>query len=153
MTLASWGRAVREYVPEMAPAACADLFHADHPIAGIAHPANVCLVIGPEEAWPTRTGVEFRTRLEERQTAKAARINAIPVVVEKPTTEGGLGAVLEQDVVFLHGQACNDRITLGRTWWREVEFRHDREAAADYRSCCFKNSLVRSLASAAAAAL
>ena len=126
MTLAGRRRAVRKNVPEMAPAACTDLFHADHSIASVAHPPNVCLVIGLEEAWPTRTGVEFRTRPEERQTTKAARVDAILVVVEKHTTEGGLGAVLEQDVVFLRGEACNDRVTLGRTWWREVEFRHDR---------------------------
>jgi hypothetical protein len=51
------------------------------------------------------------------------------VVVEKHPTEGGLCAVLEQHVVFLRGETCNDRVTLGGTWRREVEFRHDREAS------------------------
>ena len=125
MTLAGRRRAVRKNVPEMAPAACTDFFHADHSIARVAHPPNVCLVIGLEEAWPTRTGVEFRTRPKERQTAEAARVHAILVVVEKHTTEGGLGAVLEQYVMLFRGEACHDRVTLGRTCWGEVEFRHD----------------------------
>lgn len=113
MTLAGRLRAVRKNVPEMAPAACTDFFHPDHSIASVAHPPNVCLLIGLEEAWPTRTGVELRTRPKERQTTEAARVHAILVVVEKHTTEGGLGAVLEQHVVFLRGEACNDRVTLG----------------------------------------
>ena len=129
MTLAGRRRAVRKNVSEVAPAACTDFFYADHSIASVAHPPNVCLVIGLEEAWPTRTGVEFRTRPKERQTTEAARVDAILVVVEKHPTEGSLCAVLEQHVVFLRGKACNDRVTLVGTWWREVEFRHDREAS------------------------
>lgn len=113
MTLAGRGRPVRKNVPEMAPTAPTDLFHADHSIAGVAHPPNVRLVIRFEETWPTRTGVEFRTRPEERQPTKAARVDAILVVVEEHTTEGGLGAVLEQDVVLLSGEAGNERLTLG----------------------------------------
>ncbi len=61
MTLAGRRRAVLKNVPEMARAARTDIFHAEHSIASVAHPPNVCLVIGLEEAWPTRTGVEFRT--------------------------------------------------------------------------------------------
>ena len=129
MTLAGRRRAVRKNVSEVAPAACTDFFYADHSVASVAHPPNVCLVIGLEEAWPTRTGVEFRTRPKERQTTEAARVDAILVVVEKHPTEGSLCAVLEQHVVFLRGKACNDRVTLVGTWWREVEFRHDREAS------------------------
>jgi hypothetical protein len=101
MTLARWRRAVRKNVPEMAAAARTDLFHADHSVASVAHTPNVCLVVGLEEARPTRTGVEFRTRPEERQTTKTAGVDAILVVVEKHPTEGGLGAVLEQDVSLL----------------------------------------------------
>ena len=104
---------VRKNVPEMAPAACTDLFHADHSITRVAHPPNVCLVIGLEEARPTRAEVEFRTRPKERQTTEAARVHAILVVVEKHTTEGGLGAVLEQYVMLFRGEVCNDRVTLG----------------------------------------
>jgi hypothetical protein len=70
MTLAGRRRALPENVPEMTPAACTDFFHADHSTASVAHPPNVCLVIGLEKAWPTRAGVEFGTRPEERQTAK-----------------------------------------------------------------------------------
>src|SRR5258708_1353852 len=101
MTLAGRRRAVRKNVSEVAPAACTDFFHANHSIAGVAHPPNVCLVIGFEEAWPTGTRVEFRTRPKESQTTEAARVDAILVVGEKPTKEGGLGAVLEQPVLFL----------------------------------------------------
>lgn len=113
MTLAGRRRAVRENMSEMTPAARTDLFHADHSIAGVAHPPNVGFVIGLEKAWPTRTGVEFRTRTEERQTTKMARVDTILVVIEKHATEGGLSAVLEQDVAFLPGEAGNDRLALG----------------------------------------
>src|SRR5579864_3699173 len=112
MTLAGRRRAVRKNVSEMAPAARAYLFHADHPIAGVSHSPNVGLVIGLEEARPARPGVEFRTRVEQRQTTKPARVDAILVVVEKNTTEGCFGTVLEQYVAFLRGEAPNDRLTL-----------------------------------------
>ena len=127
MTLAGRQRAVRKNVSEVAPAACTNFFYADHSVAGVAHPPNVSLVIGLEEAWPTRTGVEFRTRPKERQTTEAARVDAILVVVEKHPTEGSLCAVLQQHVVFLRGEAGNDRVTLRGTWWREVEFRRSEE--------------------------
>ncbi len=112
MTLTRRRRTVRKNVPEMATAAPTDLFHADHSIAGVAHPPNVGLVIRLEKAGPTRTGVEFRTRPEQRQTTKAARVNTILVVVEKHTAEGGLSAVLEQHVAFLVGEASNYRLAL-----------------------------------------
>jgi hypothetical protein len=96
----------------MATAAPTHLFHADHSIAGVAHPPNVGFVIRLEEAGPARTGVEFRTRPEERQTTKAARVNTILVVVEKNTAEGGLRAVLEQHVAFFLGETSNYRLAL-----------------------------------------
>ena len=95
MTLAGRRRAVRENMSEMTPAACTDLFHAGHSEAGVAHPPNVGFATGLEKAGPTRTGVEFRTRTEERQATKTARVDTILVVVEKHAAEGGLGAVLE----------------------------------------------------------
>lgn len=66
MTLTRRRRPVRKNVPEMAAAARTDLFHTDHSIAGVAHPPNVGFVIGLEKAGPSRAGVEFRTRPEER---------------------------------------------------------------------------------------
>lgn len=113
MALARRRRAVREYVPEMATTARTDLFHADHSIAGVAHPPNVGFVIGLENAGPTRTGVEFRSRPEERQTTEAARVHTILVVVQKHTAEGGLSAVLEQHVTLLTGEASSYRLALG----------------------------------------
>jgi hypothetical protein len=77
-----------------------------------AHPSNVGFVIGLEEAGPARTGVEFRARPEERQTAKAAPVDAILVVVEKHTAEGGLSAMLEQHVALLPGEASSYRLAL-----------------------------------------
>ena len=117
MALTRRRRPVRENVPEMAAAARTDLFHTDHSVASVAHPSNVGFVIGLEEAGPTSTGVEFRTRPEERQTTKAARVDTILVVVEKHTAEGGLSAVLEQHVALLAGEASNYRLALSRTWW------------------------------------
>ncbi len=112
MTLTRRRRPVRKNVPEMTTAAPTHLFHADHSVAGVADPPNVGFVIRLEEAGPPRTGVEFRTRPEERQTTKAARVNTILVVVEKNTAEGGLRAVLEQHVAFLLGEAGNNRLAL-----------------------------------------
>ncbi len=112
MTLSRRRRPVWKDVPEMATAAPTHLFHADHSIAGVAHLPNVRFVIRLEKAGPTRTGVEFRTRPEERQTTKAARVDAILVVVEKHAAKGGLSAVLEQHVAFLLGEASNYRLAL-----------------------------------------
>lgn len=112
MTFARRWRPVRENVPEMAAAARTNLFHTEHSVASVVHPSNVGFAIGLEEAGPTRTGVEFRTRPEERQTTKAARVDAIFVVVEKHTAEGGLSAVLEQHVALVPGEASNYRLAL-----------------------------------------
>ncbi len=112
MTLARRRRPVRENVPEVAATARAHLFHADHSIAGVAQPPNVGFVIGLEKTGPTRTGVEFRSRPEKRQTTKAARVHTIFVVVEKHTAEGGFSAVLEQHLTLLPGEAGNYRLAL-----------------------------------------
>src|ERR1700728_2732959 len=116
MALTCGRRPVRKNVPEMAATAPTHLFHADHSIAGVAHSPNVGFVIRLEETRPTRTGIEFRTRPEERQTTKAARVNTILVVVEKNTAEGGVRAVFEQHVALLLGEARSYRFALSRTW-------------------------------------
>lgn len=112
MSLARRRRPVRKNVSEMATAAATDLFHADHSIAIVAHPPDVSLVIRFEKAGPTRAGIEFRARPKERQATEAAGVNTILVVVEKHTAEGGLGAVLEQHVAFLLGEASSYRLAL-----------------------------------------
>lgn len=112
MTLARRRRPVRENVPEVAATARTDLFHADHSIASVTHPSNVGFVIRLEKAGPTRTGVEFRTRPEKRQTTKTARVHTLLVVVEKHTAEGGLSTVLEQHLTFLPSEARNYRLAL-----------------------------------------
>ena len=117
MALTRGRRSVRKNVPEMATTAPTHFFHADHSIAGVAHPPNVGCIIRLEKTGPTRTGVEFRTRPEERQTTEAARVHTILVVVEKHTAEGCLSAVLEQHVALLPGEASNYRLTLSRTRW------------------------------------
>src|SRR5579864_2643128 len=96
MALAGWGRSVREHVTEMAATTCADFLDADHSIAGIAQAADVGFIVGTEEARPARARVEFCARSKKWQTAEAARIDALAMIVEEHATEGGLGAVLEK---------------------------------------------------------
>src|ERR1700741_1738371 len=108
MALARRRRPVRERVAGMGGAACADFLDADHPIAGIAQAADVPFIVGTEEARPAGARVEFCARSKQWQTAEAARIDTVAVIVEEHATEGGLGAVLEKHTPLIAIQTRDD---------------------------------------------
>src|ERR1700741_4669480 len=116
MTLARWRGPVREHVAEMAAAAGADFLDADHPIAGVAQAADVPFIEGTEEARPAGARVEFCARSKQWQSAEAARIDTVAVIVEEHATEGGLGAVLEKHTPLIAIEARDDlrALRLGR---------------------------------------
>jgi len=88
-------RTIRKNVSEMTPAACAYFLHANHAVAGVAQALDVRIVIGAEETRPAGAGVELRVGAEERQSAEAARLDAVLLVNKKDTAEGSFSAVLQ----------------------------------------------------------
>src|SRR5580658_8382437 len=96
MTLAARRRSIRKHVTQMAAAARAHLFHADHSIAAVAHPPDMRFIVGREETRPTRARVELGARAKQRQAAKAAGVDALLVIVEEHAAERRFSAVLEQ---------------------------------------------------------
>src|SRR5689334_8686225 len=53
VTLARGRRAVWEHVSQVTSTTCAHLFYPHHSVAGVAHAANVRLIVRPEEARPS----------------------------------------------------------------------------------------------------
>src|SRR6185436_8829203 len=94
VTFAGRRRAVRKHVAEMAAAARADDFGANHAVTGIADFAHVPGIERREKARPTGARVELRARPEQRQPAQATRVDAVELVVEKRPAERRLGSVL-----------------------------------------------------------
>jgi len=77
---------------------------AHHAIGGVADALDVVLVARGEEAGPAGVALELGPRLEEGQAAEAAAIDPVLLVIQKTTAEGGLGAVMKQDLGLFAGQ-------------------------------------------------
>jgi hypothetical protein len=75
-------RAVREDVPLMAAAACAQKLRTDHAVAGIPLPLEMFFIERRGEAWPPGAALELVPRQEQRQPAEPAREYTIAVLVE-----------------------------------------------------------------------
>lgn len=124
MPLPGWGRSVRKHVAEVTSAACTDLLHPEHSVAGVADPADMTLLEGPEKARPAGARIKFCAGLEKRQTAELAGVHAVLVVIEENTAEGSFGAMLEQHVPLFAGKTREDGGTLRLGGWRQVEAGH-----------------------------
>src|SRR5229473_2656456 len=105
MPLAGGPWAIREYVPQVAAAARANLFDTHHPVACIPDALDVQLGERLEEARPAGAGIEFGIGPEQRQTAEPARVDAVLLVVEKDAAEGGLGAMFQEHAALVAGKA------------------------------------------------
>src|SRR5580658_1248001 len=124
MTLAARRRSIRKHVTQMAAAARAHLFHADHSIAAVAHAPDMRFIVGREETRPTCARVELGARAKQRQAAKAARVDALLVVVEEHAAERRFGAVLEQHASLVRAETGRDLRTLRGTRRPQVKTSH-----------------------------
>src|SRR5579859_3039178 len=126
MPFPCWRRAVRKNVSEVTAAACAHFLHPNHPVAGVAQALDVRLVIRAEETRPAGAGIELRVRAEERQSAEAACIDAVLLVIKKDTAKRSLGAVLEQHAALTGVQSGDDLAPLRLGRWGQVKGAHGR---------------------------
>src|SRR5690348_8764111 len=110
---------------QMTAAACTHFLRADHSIAAVAHAANVRLLVRPEEARPAGARIELRVRSEQRQSAEAAGVCAITMIVEEHAAKGGLGAVLEQHTPLVGFESGDDLGALRFARRLQVELAHD----------------------------
>ena len=62
-----------------------------------------------EEARPAGARLELRVRLEQRQTAQPARVDAGLLVVEEQAAERALGALVQDDVALFGGEVGGER--------------------------------------------
>src|SRR5215469_10485441 len=125
MPLARRWRPIRKNVTQMAAAARTDFLDPDHPIARVANTSDMRLIIGFEEARPAGARVEFRTRPEQRQTAEAARVDAVLVVVEEHAAERRFRAMLEQHASLIRTKTCGDLRALRVGGRARVKLAHD----------------------------
>ena len=105
-------RPVRKHVAEVAAATRADFFDPNHRVPGVGDAPDVGFVVGLEEARPAGTGIEFRTRAKQGQSAETAHINAVLLVVKEDAAECRFGAMLQQNVAFLAIEAGGQFETL-----------------------------------------
>src|ERR1700692_1319334 len=96
---------IREYMPQVAAAARANLLDARHPIARVPDAFDVQRSEGLEEARPAGAGIEFGVGPEQRQPAEPAGVDAVLLVVEKDAAESGLGAVFQEHAALVAGKA------------------------------------------------
>src|ERR1700733_6143169 len=96
-------RSIVENVPEMAAAAAAVNFGAQHPqgpVLGLADGVLERLI----EARPAGAALIFCLRGEQRQVAAGAGEDALAVLLEQRARSGTFGAFLAQDGILLRGQ-------------------------------------------------
>src|SRR6267154_1217754 len=96
---------IREYMPQVAAAARANLLDAHHPVARVPDAFDVQLGEGLEETRPAGAGIEFGIGPEQRQPAEPARVDAVLLVVEKDAAESGLGAVFQEHAALVAGKS------------------------------------------------
>src|SRR5665213_1153050 len=77
---------------------------ADHAITGVAHGDHMLLVKWREKAWPSGATFKLCEAAEQRQTAQAADIDAVLLVIEQATAKRGLGAMVQEYIAFWAAQ-------------------------------------------------
>src|SRR5580704_15776892 len=87
-------RAVGKHVAEVAAAARANFLHPNHAMAAVPKAFDMRFIVGFEETRPAGAGIELRVRPEQGQTAEAAGIGAILLVVEEHAAKRRFGAML-----------------------------------------------------------
>src|SRR5579863_3239797 len=112
VTFAGRRRSVRKNMSEVAAAAGTHLLDTRHAVAAVAHPADVSLVVGAEEARPAGSGIELGARAKQRQAAEAAGVDTVLVIVEEHAAEGALRPVFEQHVPLLFAEGGDDLAAL-----------------------------------------
>ena len=88
-----------EDMTEMATAAGAEDFGANHAEGDITDFGDVFRGEGAVEAGPASAGVELRAGGEEGQSATCTEVDAIPVVIQQVSAEGGLGSFSSQNAI------------------------------------------------------
>src|SRR5262249_52312328 len=81
--------------------------------------------------------IELRTRTEQRQPAKPARVNAVLLVVEEDSAEGRFGAVLKQHVALVVAELGGDLTALLSGRWAPVACFHGRPGVGSWRGRLF----------------
>jgi hypothetical protein len=109
---------------EVAAAACADFFHPDHSIAGVANAFDVRLIVGFEETGPTGARVKLRVGAEQWQAAEAAAVSAVLFVIEEDTAEGSFGPVLQKNAPLIRVKTGADVTPLGISRRGQVKCSH-----------------------------
>src|SRR6516165_6577856 len=124
MPLAGRRRPIGKHVAEMTAAAGADFLDTHHAVAHIAQTADMSIVIRLEEARPAGAGIELRAGTEQRQTAEAAGVDPLLVIIEEDAAEGGFRTVLEKHPSLVRCQTGRDLCALVRTWGTQIELTH-----------------------------
>src|SRR2546423_3666693 len=101
VALASGRRAIVEDMALVRSAARADDFRADHAVAGVADSFEMTLGKRRGEARPAGAALELGAAVKQGEAAQAAGEDARALLVEEDAAEGRLGAMFEQDVLFL----------------------------------------------------
>src|SRR5688500_14927158 len=91
-------------MPQMPIASRAQNFHSAHTIAVVCLGPNGVFRSRLEERGPAGAAIELGVRLERRQVAAGAVVDAGLVVVEEGTTKGCFRALLAKDLVLVWGQ-------------------------------------------------
>ena len=124
MTLARRGRSIREHMTKVAATSRTDFFDPDHAVARVAQASNVRLVVGFEETWPAGARVKFGAGSEERQAAKAARVDSLSVIVEKDSAERSLRPVSKEHAPLFLIERCRNFLTLRVCRGAQIESAH-----------------------------
>src|SRR5579872_3867573 len=129
MALAGRRRPVGKDMAEVTTAARANFLHPNHPVARIPQALDVRLVIRPEETGPPGTGIELCTGAEQGQSAEAAGIDPILLVIQKDAAEGGFRAVFQKDAPFIAIKAVGNLAPLCVAGGSQIEVAHERPRA------------------------
>ena len=97
-------------------AAGADDLGPGHAVAGVGQILEMPLGERLGEAWPAGPALELRSALEQRQPAQPASVKPVALLVKEDAAEGGLGAMVEEDVAFFVAQLVRqgDKLLLAR---------------------------------------
>src|SRR5690606_10872369 len=99
------GRAIVEYVAEVAAAAGTGDLGAHHAVAEVSGLGDIFLYRRGVEARPAATGVEFGAGVEQQVAAAHAEVLPRPILAVVDAGEGTLGALLAAHRVLLGGQS------------------------------------------------
>src|SRR5262249_49075408 len=94
-----------EHVPEMGGTAPAADFGADHAVAAVLDEGKMLPVEGLGEAGPARARFELGSGPEQRKPAQTAGVDTLPPGVQGEPARWTSGALVQDDVALLPGQA------------------------------------------------